>query len=101
MIASRLSAISVLSRNLIRSVAVRSYAVKVTMDAHQVVPDVIPVAPAEVAKVTYAGDVTVNEGNELKPTQVKDVPKVEWNADSSAFYTLVWMVFICSIKFRV
>lgn len=95
MIASRLSAVSLLSKNLIRSVAVRYYAVKVTMDAHQVVPDVIPVAPAEVAKVTYADNVTVNEGNELKPTQVKDVPKVEWNADPSAFYTLVWTSFFC------
>lgn len=58
------------------------------MDQHQVVPDVIPVAPAEVAKVDYASGVSVTEGNELTPTQVKDVPKVEWNADPATFYTL-------------
>lgn len=58
------------------------------MEKHQVVPDVIPVAPAEVAKVSYASGVSVNEGNELTPTQVKDIPKVEWSADGSAFYTL-------------
>lgn len=88
MLASRLSSVSVLSRNLIKSVAIRCYAVNASMEKHQVVPDVVPVAPTEKAKVTYPSGVTVDEGNELTPTQVKDVPKVEWNADSSAFYTL-------------
>lgn len=88
MLAGRLSSVSVLSRNLIKSVAVRCYAVNITMNKHQVVPDVIPVAPTEVAKVTYVSGVAANEGNELTPTQVKDVPKVEWNADSSTLYTL-------------
>lgn len=77
-----------------QAVAVKSYirvfsSVKVkAMEQHQVVPDVIKVAPAEVAKVTYASGVTVDGGNELKPRQVKDAPKVEWNADAAAFYTL-------------
>lgn len=88
MLASRLSSVSVLSRNLIKSVAIRCYAVNVNMIKHEVVPDVISVAPSANAKVTYPSGVTVNEGNELTPTQVKDVPKVEWNADSSALYTL-------------
>lgn len=88
MLASRLSSVSVLSRNLIKSVAIRCYAVNANMEKHQVVPDVIPVAPADKVKVTYPSGVTVDEGNELTPTQVKDVPKVEWNADSSSFYTL-------------
>ncbi|XP_055302701.1 protein D2-like [Sitodiplosis mosellana] len=88
MLANRLLSVSVLSRNLIKSVAARYYAVNITMDKHQVVPDVIPVAPAEVAKVTYVSGVTVNEGNELTPRQVKDVPKVEWNADANTLYTL-------------
>lgn len=93
MIATRLSAVSLLSRNLIRSVVARGFAAKVTMDKHQVVPDVIPVAPAEVAEVSYGDNVTVNEGNELTPTQVKDAPTVEWNAEADAFYTLVWLFF--------
>lgn len=88
MLASRLSSVSVLSRNLIKSVAIRCYAVNASMEKHQVVPDVVPVAPSEKAKVSYPSGVTVDEGNELTPTQVKDVPKVEWNADPSAFYTL-------------
>lgn len=90
---ARLSAISVFSKNLIRSVAVRGFAIKVTMDAHQVVPDVIPVAPAEIAKVSFADGVAANEGNELKPRQVKDAPNVEWAADPNAFYTLVFLFF--------
>lgn len=58
------------------------------MEKNQVVPDVIPVAPAGIAKVAYPSGVTVNEGNVLKPRQVKDVPKVTWDAESGAFYTL-------------
>lgn len=59
------------------------------MDKHQIVPDVIPVAPIEVAKISYLSGVVANEGNELTPRQVKDIPKVEWNADANALYTLV------------
>lgn len=59
-----------------------------TMEQHQIVPDVISVAPVEVAKVTYPSGVTVNQGNELKPRQVKDIPEVQWNADQNAFYLL-------------
>lgn len=86
MLANRLLSVSVLSRNLIKSA--RNYAVNITMDKHQVVPDVIPVAPSEVAKVNYVSGVTANEGNELTPTQVKDEPKVEWTADANSLYTL-------------
>lgn len=58
------------------------------MEKHQVVPDVVPVAPTEVATVTYDSGVSANEGNELTPRQVKDIPKVVWNADASALYTV-------------
>lgn len=88
MLASRLSGASVICRNLIKSVGTRSFAVQVTMDKHEIVPDVIPVAPTEVATVTYNSGVSCQEGNELTPTQVKDIPNVDWNADSSAFYTV-------------
>ncbi|XP_031618986.1 protein D2-like [Contarinia nasturtii] len=88
MFANRLLSVSVLSRNLIKSVVTRNYAVNITMDKHAIVPDVIPFAPTEVAKVTYVSGVSANEGNELTPTQVKDRPNVEWNADPDTFYTL-------------
>ncbi|XP_058056441.1 phosphatidylethanolamine-binding protein homolog F40A3.3-like [Anopheles bellator] len=58
------------------------------MEKHEVVPDVIPVAPAAVAKVSYPSGAVVEEGNVLTPTQVKDVPKVEWNAEANALYTI-------------
>lgn len=58
------------------------------MEKHQVVPDVIPVAPKDLVKVSYPSGVTVNEGNELTPTQVKDIPTVDFAADNNSFYTL-------------
>lgn len=79
---------SVVSRNFIKSVSLRFYSAKETMEKLQVVPDVVAVAPIEVCKVTYESGVSCNEGNELTPRQVKDVPKVEWSADTSSFYTL-------------
>ncbi|XP_058818071.1 protein D2-like [Topomyia yanbarensis] len=86
---SRLQPCSVLTRKFFStSIRLFSSTVAKSMEKHQVVPDVIPVVPTEVAKVNYATGVAVNEGNELTPTQVKDIPKVEWNADGSAFYTL-------------
>lgn len=88
MLANRLLSVPGISRNLIKTVTARYYAVNITMDKHQIVPDVIPVAPTDVAKVSYVSGVSANEGNELTPTQVKDSPKVEWNAQSNAFYTL-------------
>lgn len=88
MLSNRLLSASSLARNLIKSASDRYYAVKITMDKHQIVPDVIPVAPTEVAKVSYVSGVSATEGNELTPRQVKDVPNIEWNADPAAFYTL-------------
>ncbi|XP_044256809.1 protein D2-like isoform X2 [Tribolium madens] len=58
------------------------------MEKHGVVPDVIDVAPETTAEVTYPSGVKVDMGNELTPTQVKDVPSVKWNADNNALYTL-------------
>lgn len=58
------------------------------MEKHQVVPDVIDVAPSEVAEVSYPSGVKVDLGNELTPTQVKDIPSVKWTADNSALYTV-------------
>ncbi|EDS33457.1 OV-16 antigen [Culex quinquefasciatus] len=90
-IIGRLQSCSTLvSRSLLPQVSFRLFAsgVAKAMEKHQVVPDVIPVAPAELAKVSYASGVSVNEGNELTPKQVKDLPTVEWNADGSALYTL-------------
>lgn len=40
-------------------------------------------------KVSYPSGVTVNLGNELTPTQVKDVPQVSWEAEKGTYYTLL------------
>ncbi|XP_074028563.1 phosphatidylethanolamine-binding protein homolog F40A3.3 isoform X2 [Leptinotarsa decemlineata] len=58
------------------------------MEKHGVVPDVIDVAPEQVAEVTYPSGVKVDLGNVLTPTQVKDVPSIKWEADKSSFYTV-------------
>lgn len=91
MFANRLQILSGISKTIFQAPFLRfaaSAAIKPTMEKHQVVPDVIPVAPADVAKVNYVSGVSVDLGNELTPTAVKDVPKVEWNADASTLYTL-------------
>uniref|UniRef100_V5GYS1 Phosphatidylethanolamine-binding protein n=1 Tax=Anoplophora glabripennis TaxID=217634 RepID=V5GYS1_ANOGL len=58
------------------------------MEQHEVVPDVIDVAPKQLVEVKYPSGVTVNLGNVLTPTQVKDQPNVSWEADNNSFYTL-------------
>ncbi|XP_026333199.1 protein D2-like isoform X2 [Hyposmocoma kahamanoa] len=58
-------------------------------EANGVVPDVIPTAPTALATVRYPSGVEVKEGNELTPTQVKDIPTVTWDASNNELYTLV------------
>lgn len=89
---NRLQLVTGLSKAIIQNPFLRfsaaSSTIKNNMEKHQVVPDVIPVAPTEVAKVSYVSGVSADLGNQLTPTAVKDVPNVEWNADTSALYTL-------------
>ncbi|XP_050420430.1 protein D3-like [Adelges cooleyi] len=62
--------------------------VAIAMEKDQVVPDVIPVAPTGKIQALYSSGVSVNYGNELTPTQVKDQPTVSWEAEKDALYTL-------------
>lgn len=55
---------------------------------HQVVPDVIDKLPKSILQVSYSGGLKVEVGNELTPTQVKDKPQVQWDAEAGAYYTL-------------
>ncbi|CAG9791324.1 unnamed protein product [Diatraea saccharalis] len=59
-----------------------------SFEANHVVPDVVPKAPAALAKVVFSSGVEVKEGNVLTPTQVKDVPTVTWDASPDQLYTL-------------
>ncbi|KAG5320176.1 PEBPH protein, partial [Pseudoatta argentina] len=58
------------------------------LQTYKVIPEVVKTIPASVLNVTYPNNITVQIGTELTPTQVKDQPRVEWEADSEAFYTL-------------
>ncbi|KAI5635527.1 phosphatidylethanolamine-binding protein domain-containing protein [Phthorimaea operculella] len=60
-----------------------------SFEAHSVVPDVIPNPPLALASVKYPSGAVVNEGNELTPKSVKDIPTVVWEADPKELYTLV------------
>ncbi|XP_071448490.1 protein D3-like [Hetaerina americana] len=88
-----MSLVSALSRSSagVLSVAKRSLCSTsnciLKMEQHEIVPDVINKAPLSVLQVTYGKD-SVNLGNELTPTQVKDIPTVTWDAEADAFYTL-------------
>ena len=57
----------------------------------KVVPEVIDAKPANSIGIQYkASGVQVNQGNELKPTQVKDQPEFSYKAKGSdKLYTLV------------
>lgn len=59
------------------------------MDSSCIVPDIIDITPGAIVEVTYAGDVKVELGKELTPTQVKDQPDVTWAAEENSLYTLL------------
>ncbi|EDV48022.1 uncharacterized protein Dere_GG13347 [Drosophila erecta] len=69
--------------------AVQADSVEEVFRSHQVVPDVIPEPPNQLLKVTYSNNLVAKDGVELTPTQVKDQPVVEWDAQPGAFYTLI------------
>ncbi|KAJ1373582.1 hypothetical protein KIN20_036024 [Parelaphostrongylus tenuis] len=57
---------------------------------HQVVPDVVGTAPSKTVKATYDSGVEVSLGNVLTPTQVKNPPKLTWDTDPGALYTVIF-----------
>lgn len=75
--------------NSIAKHSIRKYSsAKLAMEEHCVVPDVISCVPQEVATVCYPSGDSVEQGNVLTPTLVKDQPTITWKADPSALYTL-------------
>ena len=56
---------------------------------HEIVPDVIPKAPEKLVKVVFDSGVEASLGNILTPTQVKNQPKVNWEAENEQLYTLI------------
>nr|WHN38839.1 PEBP [Andraca theae] len=66
----------------------RGESVEEAFEAAQIVPDYIPTAPQCSIQVEYTSGVEADLGNELTPTQVKDMPTVTYDADPDKFYTL-------------
>ncbi|XP_065219647.1 uncharacterized protein LOC135845110 [Planococcus citri] len=58
------------------------------MDLDGIVPDVIKKEPSKNITVKYPSGKDVSLGNILTPTEVKDVPKVSWDAEAGKFYLL-------------
>ena len=54
-----------------------------------VVPDVIVTSPENLVKVSYPSGISVNLGNTVTPTEVKDVPTVEFEAEQDSYYALI------------
>ncbi|XP_069963572.1 protein D3 [Bactrocera oleae] len=75
--------------NSITKYCTRKYSsTKLAMEEHCVVPDVISCVPQEVVTVCYTSGASVEQGNVLTPTLVKDQPTIAWKADPGALYTL-------------
>jgi len=59
------------------------------MEEHSVVPDVIDSVPPNVLEVKYPSNAELKLGNELTPTQVKDIPShIKWSTEANALYTI-------------
>jgi len=53
------------------------------------VPDVLNTIPANVVEVKYPSGAVVKLGNELTPTQVKDIPStIKWTTVENGLYTI-------------
>lgn len=56
----------------------------------EIIPDVLQSLPdVDLLKVSYSEKLKVDLGNKLTPTQVKEHPKVEYDANPNDFYTLL------------
>ncbi|XP_061394521.1 protein D2-like [Musca vetustissima] len=55
----------------------------------EVIPDVLDEGPKHFLKITYDNGILADKGVELTPTQVKNEPKVEWEAEAGTYYTLL------------
>ncbi|XP_063389036.1 protein D2-like [Cydia fagiglandana] len=59
-----------------------------SFSAFGVVPDVIPVAPKDLATVKYPSGAVVCQGNVLSPIKAQVIPQVSWKASPGKYYTV-------------
>lgn len=72
------------------SVAFADEAVEKAFVDNEIVADLkLAAAPKELVEITYPSGVTVNLGNELTPTEVKDIPFLKWKSEQGKFYTVL------------
>ncbi|XP_033321264.2 protein D1 isoform X1 [Megalopta genalis] len=76
------------SKSLVEIAARSLSSMAESLASHGIVPDVVDKAPEKVLNVAYPNNITVDIGKVLTPTQVKDQPKISWDADADAYYTL-------------
>ncbi|RZB39822.1 PBP domain containing protein, partial [Asbolus verrucosus] len=60
-----------------------------TMQQDGIVPDAVEEEPSSKITISYSSGKSVEFGQELSPTDVKDEPEVKWEADPAKYYTLV------------
>lgn len=53
------------------------------------IPDLLDSVPDKILKVSYKSGIELQPGAILTPTQVKDQPEIEYEADGGFFYTLL------------
>lgn len=68
---------------------IMSVQVREQFEKESVVPDILDVYPVSVLNVSYPSGVRADLGNVVTPTQVKDQPTVQWEANEESFYTLL------------
>lgn len=57
---------------------------------YDIVPKIITEVPKDELKVEYSPTLTVNQGNELKPSQAQKQPStISWPSEDGALYTLI------------
>lgn len=77
--------------NIDYSIQATSEEIRTKFISDEIVPDVLDDLPEvmNTLKVTYSSDLNVTLGNVLKPSQVANEPRVEWDADDGVIYTLL------------
>ncbi|KAH8350654.1 hypothetical protein KR067_013631 [Drosophila pandora] len=59
------------------------------MKEMEVVPEILDEPPKELLKIKYDNAFDIEEGKTYTPKELKFQPKLDWNADSGSFYTVV------------
>ncbi|XP_055304447.1 protein D2-like [Sitodiplosis mosellana] len=67
--------------------------VEKAFEENEIIPGSLPlkVSPKKFLNVVYPSGATVRLGNDLAPDDVGSVPKVTWNAEEGAKYTLLFI----------